>query len=151
MFFPEKIEIFFLDRNINIALPNIAIQIKLFAHSHNDYYFLPKLSDTHGMITISKEWINQEIQKCYSLFIMDYKSSLEQCTSEIELEVLSVEHIEMLIESLKKWISIIPYVTSQIDMLMKCNNKNYIPKYELLSVNEKSENTYTILLDKSSG
>jgi hypothetical protein len=144
--FPERITIILVEKDTSIAIPDIAIQIKLYAGSHNDYCFVPDRSDGNGRIIIEKEWLREQIHKDMCLFIMDYKSSLEECAPRIEIEVLNAGHIKKMIASLCDWMKIIPYVKSEIETLEGCSNSRYKALKTEINI-ENGQDTFTVAVE----
>lgn len=134
MNFPDRITVNLVDQTTGRPISDLAIQIRLHSHSHNNYCFIPKPSDESGIIIIEKEWLKAEIAKEMHLFIMDYKSSLEQCAPKIDVIILDPISLEMMIQALKGWLSIIPYGAIDIDTMKRCKNSLYEHKTETIEV-----------------
>jgi len=90
--FPDTLSIIICEKDTKKPIANIAAKIKLFANHKNDYNFILPLSDERGNITITKDWLNEEIRKEQALFVMDYSSGLDDCKSQIEISILISLH-----------------------------------------------------------
>jgi len=132
--FPDTIKVTIQDNDIRQPLPNIAIFIKLFATRKNDYYFMPEFSDENGNIIITKEWLNKEINKKVSLFIMDYASSLDTCYPKFEVWILSEGEVQRAIKAMNLYKSALGTKQEDIDRLAKVDNHKFEPVSKLIEL-----------------
>jgi len=126
--FPGIINIHLFDSNSKKAISNILVTIKLFAKHKNNYNFILPLSNEKGCIEITKNWIKEEIKKDQSLFVMDYSSTLEECASKIEIEVLSEEALSRTVNAMYLFQSVTGITDEEIHIIKKCDNFKYFPK-----------------------
>jgi len=132
--FPDIINISIKDSDSGKAIPNLVIFIKLFATRKNDYYFMPEFSDENGIIVITKEWLNKEINKKASLFIMDYASSLETCYPKIELKILDDDAVKRAIKAMNLYKRALGTKQEDIDKLAKVNNPEFEPVSKVIEL-----------------
>ncbi len=123
--FPENISIIVTEAITGKPIENIAIMLTLFANKKNNYNLHPSLSDINGIIEISKKWIEEEIQKERNLFIMDYASTIDDCKSLIEINVLNCEELIKLANGMKSYQDYFGYSDIDIDKVKNASNKYY--------------------------
>lgn len=139
--FPDTITIKFINTIDCKPIPKIAAKIKLFAKSKNDYCFLLPLSDDNGIITVSKDWLADEIRKDKELFIMDYSSSLEDCRSQIEIIVLDRDSISRAISAMILFKEITAISNREIFKYKDASNEKFVDKNKsvLEEINEMTD------------
>ncbi len=93
MDFPTELRIILKSDLDGSPVSSIAIFLRIYAETKNDYIILLPNSDSSGVIHISKERIEQEISFEASTALMDYSSDLKHCKSYIDLSILSMEQI----------------------------------------------------------
>jgi hypothetical protein len=135
--FPNAIMIKILNNDDMNPIPNIAIKVKLFTKHKNDYYLIPEVSNSEGIIKISREWINNEIEKIKKLFSMDYSSELNDCELKIEIRIISGDEVIQAITSLNDWKNVIKTSGNQINNLAKAENKKFRPVSKLIDFYSK--------------
>lgn len=102
--FPNKIKIKILDgftREV-IKIDNIVISLHLFAMKKNDYYLGPFFSDNKGEIVIDKNMLEISADAELQTGLMDYRN-VNECSSLVEIKILSEEEIGRLIEGRSLW------------------------------------------------
>lgn len=125
--FPDTIDILILDKDLNKPVPNIAVRIKLFAKHKNDYNFILPLSDEKGCIKITRDWLEEEIRKEQTLFVMDYSSKLNDCNPEIEITVLNTEELLRAVNAMYVYKDAIGISDDEIRRYKNANNSKYLP------------------------
>jgi hypothetical protein len=104
LFIPEKIIIELKDQNGNsFNQKNILFGIKTFANRRNDIELSPFISNENGVITITKNDIEKNLENFYSYGLMDY-SSIESAKPEIEIYYWGNKNLE---NYLKYWSKIL--------------------------------------------
>ncbi|MCL4486773.1 MAG: hypothetical protein M1570_01415 [Chloroflexi bacterium] len=91
--FPDQLVIRVIEEETGAPVPGIVTTLTLYAKRKNNYDFGPKLSDSAGLITISREWVARSIEETMDFFIMDYSSRLEDCLPYVDVRVDSQEDI----------------------------------------------------------
>jgi hypothetical protein len=137
--FPDLIKIKVIDADKGLPLANIAIRVTLFARRKNNYNLLPPVSDEEGVITITKSWLDEEINKERNLFIMDYASSLNDCESKIEINILSANEIENAVKGLRLYQKVIGITDEEIQKIENVSNKEYTPARKLFELDATKE------------
>ena len=137
--FPDTIRIKIINILTGLPVQNIATMIKLFARHKNDYGFLLPISDENGQIEITKDWLNDKIEKEMNLFVMDYASSLGTCYPKFELRILDNEEIKRAIRAMNLYKSVLGTKQEDIDDLSHVDNPKYHPISKLTELHgEKS-------------
>lgn len=129
--FPDVINIKILDFGNGQPVNRIAIIIQLFAKHKNDYYFIPQVSDENGNISITRDWLREEIQLAGEIFIMDYSSSLEDCYPKFKLEIIDSRKIKHIVETMESYKKATLWTQQYIDSIATADNY----KYMLVSTN----------------
>lgn len=136
-FFPDFIKVKIMDGDINKPVPCIAIMIKLFAKHKNDYYFIPHLSNQEGIIEVTKEWINKQIEDTRNFFIMDYSSNLDDCETKMEIKIIDKDEVNNAIEGRKLYKDFFNISEKDIEDLLKASNDKYFPIVKLVELKGK--------------
>ncbi|MDP8219101.1 MAG: hypothetical protein P9M03_10285 [Candidatus Theseobacter exili] len=148
--FPQKIIFRFIEQRTGELIQGLVVSLTLFAKIKNNYHVGPKFSDLNGTVSFSIEELKDEISNAKNMFIMDYKSNLEECSRFIEIKVMSSENIESLILARKKYFSKDPiYKLSdeQVEQLRNSKNKEYLPLAKKIDVSTvKDDENITISL-----
>lgn len=121
---PNNIKITVFDNNMNLV-DNIFLELNLYANRKNDYNMYTPLSK-NGLITISRDWIENEMYNLASYAIMDYSSNFENCKNFFTLSLLPDDDVLRIREFMIKHIFI--YTTNKNDIFNLTNSENY--KYE---------------------
>jgi len=125
--FPDIVKIKMIDDENDIAVPNITVRITLFANYKNNYHFALPISDNHGIIEISRNWLNQEIEKVRNHFIMDFSSKLEDCKPKFEFHVQSPEEVKGAIKANILYKNSFGIAQEYINQLSLVDNDKYQP------------------------
>jgi len=81
----------------------VAIVLRLFARSKNDYYVGPKITDVNGQASFSREECVRAIQRAQQMFIMDYVGTLETCRPVLEARLHPSPQIAKMLELYKSY------------------------------------------------
>ncbi len=129
LFFPERLTVQLLEEGTNHPIENIFLTLILFARAKNDYYLSPALSDSNGIISISKDWVKESIQETRNFFVMDYVSPMEDCFPYVNLRVRPGSEIEGVISARKLYHMENGGLGSPITIqdLQQANNGKYHP------------------------
>ena len=92
--FPNNLRIIIRDESYKEPIARIAVTLVVFSKRRNDYYLGLPLSDSQGIIEVTKVWVENAIGFLRNLFIMDYSSTLEECSPQVLLDVMSNDQIE---------------------------------------------------------
>lgn len=115
-------------------IPNIATIVKLFANRKNNYNFLLPLSDERGRISITKNWLEKEIEKEQALFIMDYSSLIEDCKNYLEICVISDEEIKKTVNAMNLYKEATGISDEEITKLKQADNNKYYPDVRYINL-----------------
>ena len=128
---PEKITVRLVKpRQQDFPVDNILLYIKTNARHKNDFHLGPFVSDKDGVITITKNDLDNKITSIYESGLMDY-SSIENCFTFVELRLYDQDEINKMIKSRTKvWTSLLKgeierwtSINHLVDTLKKSNNK----------------------------
>jgi hypothetical protein len=131
---PDKITVKLVkQRQQDIPVDNILLYIKTHARHKNDFYLGPFVSDKNGVITITKNDLDNEVTATYESGLMDF-SSIENSFTFVELRLYDQNEIDKMIESrTKSWTSLLKgekerwtSINHLVDTLKKSNNKHLL-------------------------
>lgn len=103
MNFPSKLSIEFVDVQSSHPIKNLVIFFTLFAKEKNNYTIGPFLSNKEGRCIIVRDKVKQDIKSSQSMYVMDYKSQLEECKDEFTVHIASIQQIKFFLEDYKKY------------------------------------------------
>jgi hypothetical protein len=132
--FPDNIKIIIINKDNEEPIPNIAVSIKLFATSKNDYGFILPFSNYHGIININKEWLLNKIKEERDFFVMDYSSNLDDCQPRFKLDVLDSDAIQRALKAQKLYKPYFGFTQETIDALLKVDNSKFTPVSEIIEL-----------------
>ena len=128
---PEKITVRLVKpEQQDFSIDHILLYIKTNARHKNDFYLGPFVSDKDGVITITKNDLDNEVIATYESGLMDY-SSIENSFTFVELRLYDQDEIKKMIKSRTKvWTSLLKgekerwtSIDHLVDTLKKSNNK----------------------------
>lgn len=155
---PDKITVRLVKpRHQDFSVDNILLYIKTNARHKNDFYLGPFVSDKNGVITITKNDLDNEVTATYESGLMDY-SSIENSFTFVELRLYDQDEIDKIIESrTKAWTSLLKgekerwtSINHLVDTLKKSNNKHlllYDPTKRIRADFDGTQNEYEFQLD----
>ncbi|MDI6618799.1 MAG: hypothetical protein QME45_09025 [Clostridiales bacterium] len=144
--FPDIINIIICENYTGNPIPNIATKIRLFANRKNDYNFILPLSDETGNITVTKDWLKEEIKKEQALFIMDYQSGLDDCKSQIEISVLDIESLSRAINAMYIYQEYTGITDTEIKRYKESQNSRFFSWANIIKLNDNSKLDINIYL-----
>ena len=98
MNFPAQFLIRAVNAKTRAPVPHLAIKLILFAPAKNNYT-IPIITDASGNAAITKEHVLRSIEDDWNLFPMDYASSLEECSPEIEIRTCSADDVRKTVDA----------------------------------------------------
>jgi carboxypeptidase C (cathepsin A) len=155
---PDKISVKLIkQRQQDLPLDNFLLYIKTYAKHKNDFYLGPFVSDKNGVITITKNDLDNEVTANYESGLMDY-SSIENSFTFVELRLYDQNEIDKMIESrTKAWTSLLKgekerwtSINHLVDTLKKSNNKHLLLYDSTKSIRadfDGTQNEYEFQLD----
>lgn len=155
---PDKITITLIkQRQQDFPPDNILLYIKTYARHKNDFYLGPFASDKNGVITITKNDLDNELTATYESGLMDY-SSIENSFTFVELRLYDQDEINKMIESrTKAWTSLLvgekerwTSINHLVDTLKKSNNKHLLLSESTKRIRvdfDGTQNEYELQLD----
>lgn len=126
--FPKVIKIAVCDQDSYKPIEKIVLKIRLYAKHKNDYSFLLPPSNKDGGIVILREWLEEEIKKEQSLFIMDYASNLNDCKPKFSLFILDTFALSKAINAMYLYQETLKISDEEIEKYKQTNNEKYNPK-----------------------
>ena len=138
MMFPDVLKIRVIDQATDLAISYVALMLTIFARRKNDYHF-PVATRTDGFATITVADIRQSISEDQKLFLMDYASDLDDCKTELQIDVCAEEEIQTTVDAMEKFKSVRKFPETIIDEFRHSVNKLYHPTSVKIVLNEKME------------
>jgi hypothetical protein len=137
--FPDTLNITILEKNTENPIMNIAAKIKLFANHKNNYNFILPLSGERGNITITQDWLKEEVRKDQNLFVMDYSSNLDDCKPQIEVSVLEVDALSRAVDAMYLYQEFTGITDTEITRYKNAQNAKYFPTSVVFKLDDISE------------
>ena len=137
--FPDVITIKIVNSDTNESIPRIVVRIQLYANQKNDYYFILPVSDKNGRITVTKEWLRNEIQLASRLFPMDFASSLETVYPKFELEIMDKNSVVMVVKGMSSYRDYTYRTSEYVNSIATSENLKYFPTTKLFDINNENE------------
>lgn len=147
--FPETISIIICEKDTKNPIANIATKIKLYANHKNNYNFILPLSDKRGNVTITKDWLKEEIRKEQALFVMDYSSGLDDCKSQIEITVLDTEALSRAVDAMYLYQESIGTTDAEIEKYKSAQNSKFVSWSNVIKFYDNSKLDINIPLTRS--
>ena len=146
--FPKKLIIRILEDGTDYPLSKIAVTLTIHAQAKNDYHLGPPLSHSDGRIIINQIWVNNAINHLRNSFLMDYSSTMEQCSPEIRITVMSTDDIERAKSAMKLYgiENGGEEVDHSISDLNTANNKDYQPREEFIKLDDPGEESKEVVI-----
>lgn len=99
---PEKVVLRLVDRQGDaIQLRNVLFMVHVVATRKNNFVLGPFASDEHGVVTISRNDLEDEVAAHYDSGLMDY-DRIENCLPVVRVMMMSSQEIQMALESRTK-------------------------------------------------
>jgi hypothetical protein len=99
--FPAHLVIRVISAETQLAIPRLAVGLRLKAAAKNDYTF-HCMVDAQGELTIARSAVEDWIREEQRAFPMDYQSSLAECT-HLRAYTLTEEDIDRALAAAKLW------------------------------------------------
>jgi len=96
----ETIKLHFIQNGYSIK--NILVTIILRVKIKNDYYIGPLITNDIGIIEVTQDELETEINKIQADFIMDYAASIHDCVN-VEIKIEDILDLEKKVKNLKNW------------------------------------------------
>jgi hypothetical protein len=147
--FPDLIKIKILNAISLRPVSKILMDIHLYAESKNDYDIVLPLSDDHGTIEITKQWLQNEIHEAWKLGAMDYTSELDECKPNYRLSVLDKEDIKRIVTLWTKYKEAWKIKPEEMDALLQSQNHLYNPLSHEFELTGKDVEQVELLINES--
>lgn len=149
--FPKQLRIKLIDQKTQLPVSRVAVTLIIYAQRQNSYYLGLPLSNSYGVITVEENWVAMAINHLRDNFIMDYSSTLEECSPNICIDVMSTEQIIRAINAMKvyKIENGSPDVARTILDLRNASNKNYQHQEIITSLNIPDNDLKEIIINLS--
>jgi len=136
--FPPELHIRVFDNDSGQGLPRIALKLTLFARRKGNYT-IPAVTNSAGEVHLSAEYVRQSIKDDWELFPMDYESTLEECSADVEIKICTPEDVQGTVEAMKMFRSA-STISDDLIRTFECSgNVQYFPVVTCFNV-EKSNN-----------
>lgn len=100
--FPSTLTIKVSDQASGQPIYRVALIITLFAATKNDYH-IPRVTSPDGEVELTIDELRQTIARDQQFFIMDYSSTLEECSRELEFEICDSEQIRRTTDAMEMY------------------------------------------------
>jgi hypothetical protein len=123
--FPEIIKVKIMGAKDCKPIPNIAVNMTLFARHKNNYH-LTLFSDENGNIEITKDMMNNKIDMTRNFWIMDFSSKLNDCEPRLLFSVLDEEWVVGAIKTGRRYLNSLGITQEYLDKLSQVDNYKYL-------------------------
>ena len=124
--FPQILEISVIDAATQQPIPRIGLMLTIFAPHKNNYH-LAKVTDITGKAQVLLAEIRESVRIDQELFPMDYASSLEDWSAEIDVKVCNSEEVKKSVKAMEMFRSVIKIDESLLRDLKNSRNEDYLP------------------------
>ena len=134
--YPSILRIKVSDKASGRSIPQVALIVTLFAAEKNDYH-IPRVTNADGEVQLTIGEVRQSIARDQQLFIMDYGSTLEECSQELEFEICDGEQIKRTTEAMEMYKDVASIDEDLIATFKNSVNGRYIvPVVKRFGVNQ---------------
>jgi hypothetical protein len=138
--YPATLTITISNERSGETVPEVAVIVTFFASKKNDYH-IPRITNTDGEIPLTIDEVRQSIDRDQKLFLMDYASTLEECSQEIEIEVCDTEQIKRTVEAMKMYKDVTDIDENLVNGFKKSVNDRFsVPVVHRFEVNRNIDN-----------
>jgi len=141
--FPPELHIRVLDSDSRLGVSGIALKLTLFARRKNDYT-IPIVTNSAGEVHLSAEYVRQSIKDDWELFPMDYESTLEECSGNVEINVCTPQDVQRTVLAMKMFRSASTISDELIEAFERSANEQYIPLTARFNVEDTNKITIRI-------
>ncbi len=114
--------------------------VHIFADYKNDYWVISNYSDDNGIVCITKQMLEEKINVCRNMFIMDYSCDLDHCKPYIEILARDGNEIKTQMNILKEnWMPFNEEAVRKFNHLKGCKNHLIYNKSIKIDVDQGSQ------------
>jgi hypothetical protein len=125
--FPDRLKIKVLDATSNRPIDKMAMMITLIAPRKNNYTH-PIITQVDGIAIVLKEDVKQSVTNAQNLFLMDYASRFEECSSMVQIRILSAKEVHDAVAAMKSYKKAMTIDDQLIDRFQESQNALYEPQ-----------------------
>lgn len=142
MEWPKKLTVKVCSIDKKRSFKKLVLYILISATHKNDYTLGPLFTDENGEVVITKKTVEKEISKTYDESPMDYTDTLNECRSQVTIEIESKTSLQ------ERWQRLSEFYPKEAEYLMAIinGNTNFIPVQVRRQVEVNGE-TKTINID----
>lgn len=133
--FPQLLEIRVNDAADECPVPEIGLMLTIFAPRKNHYH-LAKVTDAEGKACVTAAEMRESVKTDQELFPMDYASSLEECSPEIEVKVCTAEEVKKAVNAMAMFKSVTKIDDAVFRGFQTSRNAEYAPTSQRLRLDE---------------
>ena len=85
------------------------------------------VTNSAGKVHLSDQYVRESIKNDWELFPMDYESTLEECSEDVEIKVCTREDVQRTILAMKMFKSASTISDELIEAFERSVNEEYIP------------------------
>lgn len=123
--YPAVLTIKVSDKATGESLSQVALIVTILASKKGDYH-ISRVTNAAGEVRLTIEEVRHLIHQRQELFIMDYASSLEECSDEIEIEICDREQIKRTTAAMEMYQDIIDIDKGLIEAFRNSVNDRYV-------------------------
>ncbi|HEY2982277.1 MAG TPA: hypothetical protein VGJ22_13915 [Anaerolineales bacterium] len=145
---PKRLVVRILEDGAGDPVSNIAVTLIIHPQSKTDYHLGPPLSGSDGRIIMEQPWVDNAINYERNSFIMDYSSTMQQCSSDIHVAVMSANDIERAKSAMKLYgiENGGDSVNHGIADLDNAKNKHYRPRTMPIKLDDPNEESREVII-----
>ncbi len=136
--FPRLLEIRVSDAADECPVPRIGLMLTIFAPRKNHYH-LAKVTDAEGKALVTAAEMRESVRTDQEWFPMDYASSLEECSTEIEVKVCTADEVRKAVNAMAMFKSVTKIDDAVIRGFQTSRNAEYAPTSQRLRLDEQSD------------
>ena len=110
----------------------------IFAPRKNHYH-LAKVTNAEGEVRVSVAEMHESVRTDQELFPMDYASSLEECSPEIEVKVCTAEEVKKAVNAMEMFKSVTKIDDALLSGFQTSRNAEYAPTSQRLRLDELAD------------
>lgn len=124
--FPELLRLLVRD-DAGDPVANVAVSLMLYARRKNNYNLVPQLSDMHGVIEVTRKWVEQQIHETTLLAMMDYASTLEDCETRLGVTLLDAAELPAMVDAMSLYRGFLGITEEKLHSLTGSSNALFRP------------------------
>ncbi len=134
MKFPRRLMIKFIDSVSKKPIEKLFIYLMLFARQKNNYSTGPFITNKDGIVVVTIAQLKKEIKNQQALYIMDYKSNINDCKESFLVKVASNKEVAFFLDDYHKSKDTYRKYWNSTDEFLKTLSASVNSKYRMKKV-----------------